>query len=61
MDCFTKELNKGVFHIVFEKANGEIRSMLCTHDLHIIPSDKQPKENQAHKISPVSMVATAAA
>eukprot|EP00592_Proboscia_alata_P007170 CAMPEP_0194358122 /NCGR_PEP_ID=MMETSP0174-20130528/5449_1 /TAXON_ID=216777 /ORGANISM="Proboscia alata, Strain PI-D3" /LENGTH=135 /DNA_ID=CAMNT_0039128361 /DNA_START=59 /DNA_END=463 /DNA_ORIENTATION=+ len=49
VDFLEKKLNKGVVHIEFEKANGETRSMLCTRDLRIVPSDKQPKDKQAHK------------
>mmetsp|Transcript_34416 Transcript_34416/g.38522 ORF Transcript_34416/g.38522 Transcript_34416/m.38522 type:complete len:174 (+) Transcript_34416:158-679(+) len=42
-------LNEGVVHVEFEKADGEMRSLLCTRDLRIVPSNMQPKDKEAHR------------
>lgn len=35
----------GVAFVRFRKINGEVRNMICTTSLDLIPKDKQPKTN----------------
>jgi hypothetical protein len=40
---------KGVCTVVFEKANGEERTMHCTANTEFMPEDKRPKGTGAKK------------
>merc|ERR1712107_407829 len=44
-----RELNKGLVYIEFEKLNGQLRCMLCTRNLHLVPSDRQPKNKRTNE------------
>ena len=39
----SKALAKGICTVIFEKANGEERTMHCTTNIQFMPKEKQPK------------------
>lgn len=42
----TQQLQVGWTTVQFKKKNGEIRNMVCTTSLTLIPADKHPKQKE---------------
>lgn len=45
-------LSSGTIRVKFQKTNGDMREMLCTQKLELIPEDKRPKGDGKYKSSP---------
>ena len=44
-----KELQEGIVHLQFKKVNGDLRNMMGTLNLDLIPEEKHPKNDKTRK------------